>query len=140
MGWMFLLEWALRLFGLFWIMGGAFTLRQARQSRFMDVVLEQLTQEREDPLVTRFLWLGGILTILSGVGLAIASRWGLIPLGLLVASQAIYFRLKQRRFAGAKTEDEREEARITPSTRNAFAISGGVTALALMGVHLGVLR
>ena len=139
-GLLLLLEWALRVFGAFWIFGGALTLRAARQARLIDTALETLTQEKEDRLVSRFLLIGAILTLLSGVGLALASRWVLLPLMGLVLSQGIYFAIQERRFAQAKTEDEREDARIAPSTRNAFWVSLVVAIVAVLAAKIGVLR
>lgn len=135
-----LLEWLLRSFGAFWIFGGALTVQKARQAYFIDTALEAITQKKEDRLVSRFLFIGGILTLLSGVGLALASRWALIPLGLLIGSQGIYFAIQNQRFAQAKTDEDQEEARIAPTTRNAFKLSMLVAIAALVAERIGVLR
>jgi hypothetical protein len=134
------LEWLLRCFGAFWILGGALTVQKARQAYLIDTALEAITQEKEDRLVSRFLFIGAILTLLSGVGLALSSRWALIPLGLLICSQAVYFTIQNRRFAQAKTDEDREEARIAPTTRNAFKLSILVAIAALVAERIGVLR
>ncbi|HEY9694427.1 MAG TPA: hypothetical protein V6D15_19670 [Oculatellaceae cyanobacterium] len=136
----FALECLLRIFGIFWVIGGAFTLQQARYASFMDDALEAITQEKEDRFVGRFLFTGALLTILSGIGLALASRWVLLPLALLILSQCVYFAIQRQRFVQAKTDEERDEARITSATRNAFLVSLVVAIIALVGLRLGVLR
>ena len=133
-----ILEWALRAFGGFWIIGSGFAFYHARQAALMDQVLGALSGEPEDPLVTRFLFIGSVLTLICGAGLAAASGWVLIPLALLLLSQVIYFRLKRRRFLRAASDEAREDARVAPSTRNAFALSIAVTVLAVIAVQVGV--
>ena len=136
----FSLEWLLRIFGVFWMIGGAVTFHQALQASFMDSALEAITQEKEDRLVSRFLFVSALLTLLSGIGLALARRWVLLPLALLTLSQFVYFAIQRKRFTQAKTEEEREEARIASATRNAFGVSLVVLSAALIGLGLGVLR
>ena len=136
----FALECLLRIFGVFWVIGGAFTLQQARYASFMDTALEAITQEKEDRFVSRSIFTGALLTILSGIGLALATRWVLLPLALLIVSQCVYFAIQRQRFVQAKTDEERDEARITSATRNAFLVSLVVAITALAGVRLGVLR
>jgi hypothetical protein len=137
---MVLLEWLLRLFGVFWILGGLLTLQQARQANFFDSALEKITQKPEDRLVTQFLWIVGGFTLCSGLGLAIASRWALLPLALLLLVQGAYFAIQSRRFDLAQTDEAREDAQIASATRNAFAVSLGVAIVAFIAVKLGVLR
>jgi hypothetical protein len=133
-----LLEWSLRGFGLFWIVGSALAFQKAREAALIDKLLGALSGTPEDPLVTRFLFAGSILTLVSGAGLAAGSGWALLPLGLLVVSQLLYFHLKGRAFRRAATDEAREEARVSPATRNAFVTSVGVTLLTLMAVQVGV--
>jgi hypothetical protein len=134
------LQWLLRLFGAFWIVGGILTFRAARQSSFIDTVLEAISQTKEDRLLSRFLWLSAVLTTLSGVALVLASPWVFAPLTLLILSQILYFRLQSQRFQRAQTEEEREEARVKPATVNAFKVCWGVAALAGLGWYVGALR
>lgn len=131
------LEWMLRGWGIFWIVGSGIAFQQARTAALMDRVLGGITGTAEDPLVTRFLHVGSVLTMLSGVGLALATAWVLLPLGLLVLSQLIYFGLKRRKLALARSEEEREEARIQPSTRNAFWLSLLILCVTGWAVWLG---
>jgi hypothetical protein len=120
------LELTLQLFGLFWMVGGVFTFRQTQMADLNDNALEALTQEKEDRLINRFLFIGSILTFLSGLGLFALSHWALIPIFILVGSQLVYFMVKQKRMKLAKIEEEKEEAQINPSTLNAFRVSVGV--------------
>lgn len=126
------LEWLLRGFGAFWIVGSGITFYKARESALMDQVLEGVTGTPEDPLVTRFLYVASVLTLFSGMGLVLATAWALLPLGLLVGSQLVYFGLMRLRWTRARTEDEREEAQVQPSTRRAFRLS--VTLMLATGV------
>jgi len=134
------LEIPLRAFGLFWMLGGVYTFQQARQSDAIDTALEALTQSKEDKLTNYFLYIGSILTFFSGLGLAILTRWVLIPLSLLVGSQLVYFRLKHQRRLSAQTEEQRLDAKIYPATVNAFWVSVGVAIAALIGLKLGLLK
>lgn len=134
------LELALQLFGLFWMVGGVFTFRQAQMADLIDNALESLTQEKENRLINRFLFIGSILTFLSGLGLFTLSKWVLIPIFLLVGSQLVYFMIKQQQMKLAKTEEEREEAQINPSTLNAFWVSVAVAIASVISFKLGLLR
>ena len=135
-----ILHWLLRLFGAFWIFGGFFVFQEARQAVFIDNVLEALTQEREDRLVSRFLLLGSILTILSGACLVLDSRWVFLPLSLLILSQMVYFALQRQRYQQAQTAEEREAALVSPETVNAFKVCWGVALAAGLGWAIGALR
>jgi hypothetical protein len=64
----------------------------------------------------------------------------LLPLGLLLAVQGLYFAHQQHRFRQATSQDELDEAQINPATRNAFVTSIVVTVIAGISVGLGVLR
>jgi len=134
------LEWVLQVFGLLWMVGGVFAFRQAQMADLIDNALESLTLEKEDRLINRFLFIGAILTFLSGLGLLLLSKWVLIPIIPLVGSQLIYFGIEQQRRKSAKTEDEWEEAEINPATVNAFWVSVVVTIASLISLKLGLLR
>ncbi len=96
------LELTLQLFGLFWMVGGVFTFRQTQMADLNDNALEALTQEKEDRLINRFLFIGSILTFLSGLGLFALSHWALIPIFILVGSQLVYFTIKQQSISSSK--------------------------------------
>lgn len=131
------LEWTLRGFGAFWIVGSGIAFHKARESALMDRVLEGISGTPEDPLVTRFLFVGSLLTLFSGMGLVLATAWALLPLALLVGSQLVYFGLMRRRWTRARTDDEREEAQVQPSTRRAFRLSVALTLATGVAVWLG---
>ncbi len=135
-----ILESLLRCFGLFWIVGGVFAFRQAQMADLIDNALDALTQTKEDRLINRFLYIGAILTFLSGLGLVVMSRWALIPVGLLVGSQLVYFGIKYQRLKSAKTDDERLEATINPATLNAFVVSVVIAIALLISSKLGLLK
>lgn len=135
-----ILEWLLRLFGVFWMVGGILAFRMARLMNTIDNAIETLTQVKEDKLTNHFLFIGAILTFSSGLGLFLWTRWALIPITLLIGSQLIYFQLKHQRMEVAKTEEEREEARVTPETIRAFWVSVGVAIATLIALRLGLLN
>ncbi|AFZ34156.1 hypothetical protein Sta7437_0555 [Stanieria cyanosphaera PCC 7437] len=135
-----LLEWFFRIFGIFWIVGGLIAFKMAQEANFIDSAIESLTQEKEDKLVSQFLLISSLLTLLSGIGLAIASRLVIFPLSLLVAVQVFYFTIQRQRFISANTEELREQAQISPKTKNAFIVSLIVTAIAFVGIWLSVLQ
>jgi len=135
-----ILESLLRCFGLFWIVGGVFAFRQAQMADLIDNALDASTQTKEDRLINRFLYIGAILTFLSGLGLVVMSRWALIPVGLLVGSQLVYFGIKYERLKSAKTDDERLEATINPATLNAFVVSVVIAIALLISLKLGLLK
>lgn len=132
-----MLEWTLRGFGLFWIVGGGVAIHKARQAAFIDHVLGALSGTPEDPLLTRFLFVGAVLTLISGIGLTFASVWALVPLVLLVMSQLVYFKLLKRKHDRAQTDEERDEARPQQSTVNAFWLSLLLTMATVLAVWLG---
>jgi hypothetical protein len=138
MGWQ-VLEWILRTFGLFWVMAGIYALKRAHTERTLDDMLAALGSP-QDPLTARFMQLGAGLTLVSGIGLAAAGLWVLLPLLGLVISQPIYFYLKARRWARAQTAEEREDATVMPATRNAFYVSLVILGLACLAAWGGVLR
>lgn len=134
-----LLEWLLRLFGVFWILGGCYALRQAQLANLLDSAMEKISMQSEDRLVSRFLFLGSLLTLISGIGLAMGSRWALLPLGLLVVSQILYFAMQDHRFRNASSQEARQDATINPATVNAFKVTLVISALALVGQWMGAL-
>lgn len=86
------LQLCLRLFGAFWIFGGILTFQAAKESLFMDQILDALNPKKEDRLLSYFLLLSSFLTIFTGGALLLARAWALLPLGILIASQIGLFR------------------------------------------------
>jgi hypothetical protein len=134
------LQSSLRLFGAFWIFGGFLTWQAARESLFMDQVLDALSTEKEDRLLSYFLFLSSLLTISTGGALLLASCWALLPLGLLIGSQIVYFAIQKYRFDHAQTEAEREMAQTKPATVNAFKVCWVVAIAAGLGCYIDALK
>ncbi|WP_017296169.1 hypothetical protein [Geminocystis herdmanii] len=130
------LENFLKLFGIFWIAGGMFALKSAKESQFMDTCLEQLQQKKVDRLVSNFMLIGGILTLLSGIGLLMNQDGVIFILLMLIISQLIYFDTKKKRFAKAKTDEEKEEYTIQSTTYNAFLTSIYITIIVVIKIIL----
>lgn len=131
------LEWLLRGFGVFWIVGSGVAFHKARETALIDHVLGAISGTPEDPLVRRFLFVGSVLTLFSGMGLVLATAWALLPLALLVGSQLIYFGLMRRKRARARTKEEQEEAQVSDATRRAFLLSVALTLATGVAVWLG---
>lgn len=125
------MEYFLRLFGLFWILGGIFTIRQGFMNNFIDQALEQITQEKEDKMDTYFVLTCGFLTVINGIGLFLAYKFVTISLILLVVVQVAIFQFKERKFSQAKSAEEKENYTIQSSTKNAFTVSWVITLLSL---------
>ncbi|MBE9204749.1 hypothetical protein IQ218_16570 [Synechocystis salina LEGE 06099] len=134
------LQSCLRLFGAFWIFGGFLTLQGARESLFFDRAIEAIALEKQDRLLSYFLFWGGLFTLTTGIGLVLASRLVFIPLTLSIVSQLVYFWLQKRRFSRAKTEKEREDAQVQPTTMNAFKTSCVVAIACGFGWAVGSLK
>jgi len=115
----------LRLFGAFWIFGGILTFQAARESLFMDQILDALNPKKEDRLLSYFLLLSSFLTICTGGALLFARAWALLPLGILIASQIVYFAIQKYRFNNAQTEIDRDMSEVNPATINAFKVCWG---------------
>lgn len=130
----------LRLFGVFWIIGGISAFQAARQCFFIDTALEALSQKPEDRLVSYFLFSGSALTFLTGLGLCLGHRWSLIPLTVLILSQLLYFYVRTKQFEQAQTEEARQDYRIQPSTWNAFWVSIVLFGIVLGSERMGLLR
>ncbi|BAQ62612.1 hypothetical protein GM3708_3018 [Geminocystis sp. NIES-3708] len=133
------LENFLRIFGLFWILGGIFALKTARESQFMDTCLEQIEGKKVDSLVTNFMFIGGILTLLSGIGLLLNNDQTIIILLILVISQLIYFNIKNKKFIKAKSEEEKEEYSIQSTTYNAFLTSIYITIVVTIKIIIKII-
>lgn len=133
-----ILQWGLRLFGVFWIIGSFLTLQAARQSTFLDAALEQMTSDKSDRLLTYHLWLSSGLTLMSGLGLALASRWALVPLSLSLVTQMMYFTIQDRRRQRARTPEARSDATVSRASWNAFKVTWVVAGLALVCTTLGI--
>lgn len=134
------LQSCLRLFGAFWIFGGFLTFQAARESLFMDKVIAAISLEKQDKLLSYFLFLGSILTLTTGVTLVLASRWVFLPLTLSIISQIIYFAIQRQRFNQAETQEAREDAQVQSTTVNAFKTSLIVAIACGIGWAVGAIK
>lgn len=131
-----ILESALRLFGIFWMVGGLFALKTARDSQFIDDCLEQLEQKNISRLSTNFGFLLAILTFVSGLFLLLNKNEGVIILLILIITQLVYFKIKKEKLKTAQTPEDIEEYTINPSTYNAFRTSVYVTIIVVIKTML----
>ena len=133
-----ILENFLRVFGLFWIVGGIFDLKKARESQFIDTCIAQIEQKKADYFITNFIFIGGFLTLLSGIGLLINNDGVIIILLILIVSQLIYFKMKNRKFLRAESQEEKEEYAINSSTYNAFLTSIYITIIVTIKIIIRI--
>ncbi|BAZ43782.1 hypothetical protein NIES4102_07840 [Chondrocystis sp. NIES-4102] len=135
-----MLKLILRLFGMFWIIGGVISLRLYLQANLIDSAIESLTIQKEDKLVNRFLFATSLLTFISGIGLAIASKWVILPLTLLLIVQVVYFIIQRQRLLNADNYESADSATVAPQTKNAFVVSIIVMIIAMIAIRLGILN
>ena len=140
------LIWIFRAIGLLWIAGGAAVMHQSWQLRRIEQMTDELEEmgdfaKAEGETETdagpedraRNLWigLGGVLIFLTGCSL-VAASWLAMPLSLAVClHQTAYFVRQVWRQRKAKTEEERANEAIAPSTRNATLFAFAVSAFAI---------
>lgn len=143
------LTWVLRGIGVFYVVGGLVLINQLRINRVLDRAIKQINAMAEEmnpgqakPLSEDtdreiWLWIGALLTIAAGVTMALASRWAVWALAVLVIHQAIYFTRQRFRELRAKTAEEALDARPATSTRNAFVV---LTLVAIFAAWLDYQR
>ena len=153
----FILVWALRLFGVLWIVGGIFTIHQARTSAFLDRAIGTLEEAADrfadgddhdslepdstlDVARSYLLLTGGVLTLASGAAMVITRPWMLVPLTLLIVHQGLYALRQHRRVKRAQSEDEAEEAAMSPQARNGAVTAVVVWLVAMSLVSTGSLQ
>ncbi len=125
-------EWVLRIFGVFWMVGGVFAFKKALQVRLMDTILDALSNKKESRLVQYYGYAVSVLTFLSGAGLALLHPYASYALLLLVLTQGLYFAIQRHRYNQATNEEERTDATVAQQSKNAFYLSIAVLATALM--------
>lgn len=146
---------ALRAFGLLYLVGGLFAVRQMWQLRTFEVGLEALHrqaqafwQEGDAPLapssadVGRMNWLiaGGVLTALSGAAMLAASRFAVPLLAALVVHQLLYFARQRRRELSAPNAEAAADAQPERSTRNAAFVAFAIAVVSAWLLASGKLR
>jgi len=127
-----ILEWMMRGFGLFWMVGGVMVWREALQTKVYDDFLLALTNEKQEKLTNYYGYAVGTLTFLSGVALLTAHPFAPYIIGVLVLTQGLYFALKHRLFLNAQSDEERKEFLISPQSKNAFFVSLVVMVLSMV--------
>ncbi len=131
------LVWVLRAFGVPYVLGAVFMVRQLRMDSFLDRAISQIetmtdaiAADLEEKAPTRSklppddpgrrVWLmsGAVLLFIAGVAMAIGHRIAVPLMVLLVAQQLAYFTRQRRRELRATTPEKAADARPAQSTRN----------------------
>lgn len=151
---MFLI-WLLKIFGVLWVVGGAFVIRECWRERGLDRAIEKLDELSEelgvgtddgeedipfDPGRTNWLLVGGVLTLVSGLVLVFPFWWGVWVLSGLVLHQSLYAWRQFVLARAAKSPEAANEAAMTPSARNGAMIAVGVWILFSSLVWTGAVK
>lgn len=131
-------DWAVRGLGVFWLVGGVFTLRAVRQTRVLDVMFAALSGgvRPKDMVRTELLTLGAVLTTLSGFLLALLDRLAPAALFTNAVVQAAWLFYAAREFPPEDDEDRIGRARVT----NAFGVWLVGTGLVIAAEQFDVVR
>ncbi|AUC60281.1 hypothetical protein AA637_03505 [Cyanobacterium sp. HL-69] len=122
----------LRLFGIIWILGGIVTIKESFNNKFFNSAIAQITLKKEDQSDTIFIFLCGIETLVSGIGLFLAQKWVIFPLLLLIFSQISFFIIRFYQSLKVESPEEKENFTIQSTTKNAFIVSVAVTIIAFL--------
>lgn len=122
----------LRLFGLFWILGGIITIKESFSIRFLNRAIAQITLEKENQGDSIFVFICGLETLISGIGLVLAQQWVIIILLILVFTQTCFFAVRFYQWSQTKSPTEKENLIIQSTTKNAFIVSIAVTIIAFL--------
>lgn len=125
------LEWFLRLFGLFWMLGGVLIFNEMRRMRLIDEAIEKITLQSEDKLDQYYGFASAVLTVTAGIALLLLLPVAPYIIVSLVLVQAFYFSLQRRRYNAAEDEEEKLDATVSSKSRNAFIVSLVVMCLSL---------
>lgn len=131
------LVWVLRVFGVMYVVGAVFMVRQLRMDAFLDraiaqieTMTDQIAADLEQKAPTRsalppddpgrraWLMSGAVLLFVVGVAMAIGHRIAVPLMALLVVQQLAYFIRQRRRELRAATPAEAADARPANTTRN----------------------
>lgn len=132
------LGWAARAVGLFYVMGGLLTLRAARTNSFLDKALAAIEGEptsAAERLRGWTLWIGGVLTALSGLLLFLLLKAAVAAFLLNAAWQAAYLAWASRALPPTDEAERLGRRRTT----NAFAVWLVLTAYVGLLFERGVL-
>ncbi|MGE3301602.1 MAG: hypothetical protein AB7M12_00635 [Hyphomonadaceae bacterium] len=142
---------ALRLMGVLWVVGGLMLMRELRRNAQLDSIIETLDKLAEDASRPnapdwadagrdRWLFAGGVLTIASGVAMALASRFAVPLLAGSIVHQLLYFVRQRRRELRAPTPEAAAAERPTAHTVNGFFMALAMAVLAAWLYHAGRLH
>lgn len=131
------LVWLLRAFGVMYVVGAVFLVRQLRMDAFLDRAISQIetmtdeiaadlmekapTRSKlppDDPGRRAWLMSGAVLLFVAGVAMAIGHRVAAPLMVLLIVQQLAYFMRQRCRELRASTPEEAADARPAQSTRN----------------------
>ncbi len=93
------MEWLARALGAFYLLGGLFALKAARDNDVLDRMLASIEMAPIPPaerLRSAALWLGGGLTVASGLALLLLSPWAVWLFLLNLVFQALYLAAASR--------------------------------------------
>lgn len=151
------LVWVLRAFGVMYIVGAVFVVRQLRMDSVLDRALSEIetitdrmaTDAGEPPPVRtaipedrgRRAWLlaGAVCLFVAGCAMALGHRLAVPLLVVLVVQQLAYFMRQRSLELAAKTLEEAEDARPAQATRNGLYWCLAITVLAAWLGWQGVL-
>ena len=132
------MEWVARALGAFYLLGGLYALKAARENNFYDKVLAAIdltpTPAREKVRAAT-LWGGAFLTAAGGLALLLLSRWSVWIFALNLVLQLAYLLWAAR---WLKPEDE-ADAIGRKRTQNAAIIWGGATLAVIWWTREGLL-
>ena len=131
------MEWIARLVGAFYVFAGVLTVRQAinnwRLERVLGAFLGTPPSEKAADVMLSII---AVLTLLSGLTLALLSRWAAPAFVACWLAQAGYLLWAQR----WHVPEEPELLKLRRATINAFAVYTAPTLSVLWWSQSGVLR
>ena len=134
------MEWAGRIIGAFYLVGGLVVLRQAWLNWRLEQMIVAIAPDARARLGERvadaFMLGGGFLVVASGVALMLLHRWTVVAVLACWGAQAVYLLWAQRWHApdGPIAFQGRRQS------INAFALYSAVAALVLWMNATGALR
>ena len=153
-----LLEWLIRLAGLFWLIGAFMLFRQIRTEMLLDRMAAKLehmardvnTETAPDPIrrwkdrddAARRGWIAAQAVVLAvtSVSMLMLHRFSAWLAALLVLGQGVYFLWRERTARAAPDPQSATHARPSQSTVNAGWVSLAVAALVWLAAWRGLLH
>jgi hypothetical protein len=149
-----LLQWTVRLAGLFWLVGSIMLFRQIRAEMALDSITEKLdkaadghAQEAADRWANRDDaarrgWIAGQAVVLAATALAmiLLHSFAVWMVALLVAGHGVYFFWREHAARRASSAEAAAHARPSQSTVNAGWLSLVVAVLVWSAAFRGLLN